>query len=335
MDINSLDSGAAARSINQCRRPTGRTSRCGKRPVSRLGASDDVPLFSSCHDECDIAAAVERRIGQRDARLGLPADDRDRPPPRLLQRRLTGEQRGGVSVVSDPKQRDVEQRPVGSKRVGAVEALQRRLVCGGGLVGRQALRRHRMDIVVGNRDPRQEGVARHTKIAVGMIVRHEPFIAPEPMRPVPRKARRNFRRRETLIETPGRRAAREATAKAPSLSCARLQSHSATSCASVSALSKVRLSVDARRQSLRQDLCVQRAVSYSGDRRSVIAGAKYCRSGNNRVSACGNGQSRHFRRSLRRRLQSRGPVSLTRKAAAARGFSATSPAGISVRQIRD
>ena len=94
--------------------PNRANRRCGKHPISRLGAGDDVPLFSSCHDERDIAAAVERRIGQRDARLGLCANDGDRPPPRLFQRRLTGEQRGRVPVISDPKQRDVEQRPVGT-----------------------------------------------------------------------------------------------------------------------------------------------------------------------------------------------------------------------------
>ena len=85
-------SGAAARSVNQWRRPTGRIRRRGNRPVSRLGAGDDLPLFLSRHHERDIAAAVERRVGQRDAGLGFRANDGDHPPSRLLQRRLTGEQ---------------------------------------------------------------------------------------------------------------------------------------------------------------------------------------------------------------------------------------------------
>ena len=87
---------------------------CGKCPVPGLGAGNDASLFLSRHHECDIAAAVERRIGQRDARFGFRANDSDHPPSRFLQRRLTGKQRGGVSVLSDPKERDVEERPVGS-----------------------------------------------------------------------------------------------------------------------------------------------------------------------------------------------------------------------------
>ena len=83
---------AAARSMNQWRRPTGRTTRCGKCPVSGLGAGDNLPLFLSRNQECDIAAAVERRISQRDARLGFRANDSDRPSSRFPQRRLTGEQ---------------------------------------------------------------------------------------------------------------------------------------------------------------------------------------------------------------------------------------------------
>ena len=91
-----------------------------------------------------------------------------------------------MSILADPKQRNVEERPIGSKRVGAVEAPKRRLVGRGGLLRRQALRGHRMDIVIGHRDSRKEGLARHAKIAVGMVVRHEPFVAPEPVDVLPR-----------------------------------------------------------------------------------------------------------------------------------------------------
>jgi hypothetical protein len=65
---------------------------CGNRPVSGLGTSDDLALLLSRNHERDIAAAIEHRIGQRDARLGFCANDSDRPSSRLLQRRLTGEQ---------------------------------------------------------------------------------------------------------------------------------------------------------------------------------------------------------------------------------------------------
>ena len=67
-----------------------------------------------------------------------------------------------------------------------------------------------MDIVARNGDQRKEGFARHAKIAVAMVVRHEPFVAPEPVRTIPWKARRNLWRREMLIEPPRRGAARQA-----------------------------------------------------------------------------------------------------------------------------
>jgi hypothetical protein len=57
-----------------------------------LGARDNLPFFSSRHHERDIAAAVKRRVGQRNARLGFRTDNSDHPPSRLLQRRLTGKQ---------------------------------------------------------------------------------------------------------------------------------------------------------------------------------------------------------------------------------------------------
>src|ERR1700728_4119057 len=115
-----------------------------------------------------------------------------------------------MSVLSDAEQRDVEQWPAASQRISAVEALKRRLVGDARLVRRQAFLRHHMDIVVGNGDPRNESIARHSIIAGGMAVRHEPFVAPEPVRTAPWKARRKRRIGKTLIETPGRRAAGEA-----------------------------------------------------------------------------------------------------------------------------
>jgi hypothetical protein len=64
----------------------------GHRPISGPGARDGVPFFLPGHYERDIAAAIERRIGQRDTWLRFCADDSDRPPLALPQRRLTREQ---------------------------------------------------------------------------------------------------------------------------------------------------------------------------------------------------------------------------------------------------
>ena len=86
-----------------------------------------------------------------------------------------------MPILADAEQRDVEERPVGNERVGAVEVLERRLVRCGGLHRRQAFRRDRMDVAVGNGDVRKERIAGHAIIAVRMVVRHEPFVAPEPM----------------------------------------------------------------------------------------------------------------------------------------------------------
>ena len=72
--------------------------------------------------------------------------------------------------------------------------------------------------------------------------------------------------------------------------CARPQSHSATSCASVSALSKVRLSVDAATVIVRQPSCSYALFRMSCDGGRVIAGTEYRRSGDDRVGACGDGQ---------------------------------------------
>src|SRR4029078_4089311 len=70
-------------------------------------------LFFSRDQKSDMTAAAERRVGQGDARLAFCADDRDHPPPRLLQRRLAWEQRSRVSVLSNAETRDIEQRAAG------------------------------------------------------------------------------------------------------------------------------------------------------------------------------------------------------------------------------
>src|SRR5450432_3055395 len=94
-----------------------------------------------------------------------------------------------MSVLSNSEQRHVEKRPVGSKYVDAVEVLQNCFVRDGGLLRRQTLCRNRVNIGTGNRDSRKKRVTGHPIIAVRMIVRHEPFVAPKPMGPAPRKTR--------------------------------------------------------------------------------------------------------------------------------------------------
>jgi hypothetical protein len=55
----------------------------------------------------------------------------------------------------------------------AVEALQYCFVRGGGLLGRQALSRDRVNIVTRNGNTQKKCVASHPMIAVGIVVWHE------------------------------------------------------------------------------------------------------------------------------------------------------------------
>src|ERR1700726_3492727 len=63
---------------------------CRYGAIAGPGARHHIAFSCSGRKECQIATAVERRIGQRNAWLGVRAEHRDRPPPLLLQRRLSG-----------------------------------------------------------------------------------------------------------------------------------------------------------------------------------------------------------------------------------------------------
>ena len=183
------------------------------------------------------------------------------------------------------QQRDVEQRAVGSKRVGAVEALECRLVGGGGLLRRKAFRRHRMNIFRRDRDPRQKRLARHAVIAVGMIVRHEAFVAPEPVHAVPRKARREspasrgFHKAAAASIRPTGKPRRRGRSPAPDRKA--IPRHLAP------ALRRSRKADLGRAATVivRQPCARTVAVSNSGDGGRVIAGTEYGRSGDDRVGA--------------------------------------------------
>src|SRR5450755_2388523 len=107
-----------------------------------------------------------------------------------------------MSIRANSEQRHVEQRPVGSKRVGAVEALHCCFVSGGGLLRRYALGRDRVNVFAGDRDSRKQRGPNHPVIAVGMVMRNEALIAPEPMGAAPREARRYSRRCKPFIKSP-------------------------------------------------------------------------------------------------------------------------------------
>ena len=144
-----------------------------QRAVARLNSRQNLSLARAGHVEREIAAAIERRISERDAGRLLRAGHGNNPAPFLLQRRIAGEQRGGMAVLADAQQCHIEQRPAGIKLCRAVEALQGRLVIGGHLSRRQALRGNSMDALAGDLDARQQCVLSHVVIAGGVVVRDE------------------------------------------------------------------------------------------------------------------------------------------------------------------
>ena len=172
--------------------------------------------------------------------------DGHRPAPRFLQRRLPGEQRGRMSVVSDAEQRDVKERPVGSEPVGTVEALERRLVGERRLAaatsppsGSHGYCRRERGLAKGTHREPYDNCCRDDR--AGRTVHHPRTNGHGPT--------------ETATRWPALQAAHRAAAASTrqtgkprnraSLACAREQSHWATFCASASALSNIRLSAEA------------------------------------------------------------------------------------------
>src|SRR5437762_2991387 len=92
-----------------------------------------------------------------------------------------------MAIITDAEQHHVEQWSRGIERGRAIIAAQDPLVAAGGLLRRQALGRHGMNILRRRRHMPEQCLARHAVIAVRMIVRHESFVAPKPMHALPRK----------------------------------------------------------------------------------------------------------------------------------------------------
>src|SRR3954454_24174166 len=72
-----------------------------------------------------------------------------------------------------------------------------------------------MDIAGGHGRARQQRRVYHAVVAVGMIVRNETLVAPEPVHARPRKPRSNVWLSELFIEPLRRRTARTADSEAP------------------------------------------------------------------------------------------------------------------------
>src|SRR3546814_6974557 len=85
--------------------------------------AEDRRLLLAGDQEGEPAAALDRRVGHGDACFGSATGDGGDPELALVQHRLTRQQRGGVPVVAEPEQHDIEQRPCRIQRRGAVGPL--------------------------------------------------------------------------------------------------------------------------------------------------------------------------------------------------------------------
>ena len=116
----------------------------------------------------------------------------------LFERRGAGEEGGGVAVVADAEEREV-QPAVGGESVGERERRRRRRPAAAGLLppcGTPA--------TVGMGTWSRRGAAGHAEVAVGVVRRHAALVAPEdvPARPV--DLVRERRRGEQPVEGSGR-----------------------------------------------------------------------------------------------------------------------------------
>src|ERR1700743_2307046 len=92
-----------------------------------------------------------------------------------------------MAIGTEPKQGDVEQRPRWIEHRCAIGSLQGYLIAQGGFIGR-AVGRHRMNILRRYRRLGKHCLTGHAVVAVRMVVRNEPLIAPVPKYTFPRKA---------------------------------------------------------------------------------------------------------------------------------------------------
>src|SRR5260370_10104864 len=114
-----------------------------------------------------------------------------------------------MAIGSKTKQHDIEDRPCRIETITAIERFELALIGGGRSVRSQSFGRDRMDIGAGNRRPRQQRLVHHAVIARGIVMRDEPFIAPEQMDARPREGIAMGRRGQHRVQAPRRRAGRQ------------------------------------------------------------------------------------------------------------------------------
>ena len=171
----------------------------------------EFPAFFARHDKQDYPARLKRRKSERDARLGLNPNDRCHPGVTLVERLGSRKQRSGVTVLAETKQGHVEQRTLWIERLAPIKALQGCLVQGSGPFGCPGVGWNGVNLRGGNGHMVDQGLAGHAKIAVSMIRRHKPFVAPKKMNLLP--IERSAQIREQLVSALRGRAAGKAKPK--------------------------------------------------------------------------------------------------------------------------
>src|SRR5215471_11109939 len=103
----------------------------------------------TCREKSEIAAAVQRGIGQGDTCFSCLTDNGKDPSSVLLQRWAARKQRRGVPILTNTQQGHIEDRPNRIKLIRAVVLLQQRLIARSILLGGKAHCRDCMNTVIG------------------------------------------------------------------------------------------------------------------------------------------------------------------------------------------
>ena len=132
---------------------------------------------------------------------------RGHQPGWLRQHGGAWKQRRGVTVGAQPEQDQIE---AGNRGVARKRALQLGFVETGRKRGIALLGANAVHTVGPNRDVGQHRLERHAGVAVGMVRRHVPFVAPEELAMLPGHAGSpSLVRRQQRVEAARRRAAGE------------------------------------------------------------------------------------------------------------------------------
>ena len=167
---------------SQITSPWGLSRPAGKRLIASPRPRQRIALGDARNQEQDQPAGFQRGISKRKTRLRRGPAAPPPPSAALVQHRLAGDQRGGMAVIAQPQQLQIEQRHArtseclrhiaGAASLHSARGLLRRAVGGH---GEDTARR---DIAAG-----KQCLADHAVIAVGIIGRHETFVAEDRSRP--------------------------------------------------------------------------------------------------------------------------------------------------------